>query len=100
MSDIQNHESLLQRASRHETLGNHSIEAMQLSPIKVLNGKITKLGEIPFAEGRYCEVWVGLLQKGNGRETGRGGADTKKVSVNPTISIPLMLFTAGGLESA
>jgi hypothetical protein len=48
-----------------------------------LNGEVKREGEIPFAEGRYCEVWEGLWRKGGTRRgTDKEKADTKKVSVN------------------
>ena len=60
------------------------------------------MGEIPFAEGRICQVWIGQLnnsrwENGSGEEIRRGGAGTR-VSVNLPISISLMQFSVGGLE--
>jgi hypothetical protein len=69
-----------------------------------LNGEVTKKEGIPFAEGRYCEVWIGLWNRSGGQtgseeEIGKQGSGAKKVSVNPTISITWMQFSVGGFES-
>ncbi|KAF9782374.1 kinase-like domain-containing protein [Thelephora terrestris] len=77
-----NHESLLPQTSQHGTLAeNNLVEAIQPPSVKRLNGEVEREGEIPFAEGRYCEVWEGLWRKGSGGGTGKGKADTKKVAL-------------------
>jgi hypothetical protein len=85
-------------------------EVNEAPPVKQLDGEITRLEEIPFAGGTYCEVWVGRwvkevgTEKPGGREAGRektGGekTDGEKVSFNLVTSIlPTRLFV-GGLES-
>lgn len=39
-----------------------------------------KLGEIAFAGGTHCEVWVGQWEKGGGEEVGGERAEAEKVS--------------------
>ena len=56
---------------------------------------VTRQGENPWAEGRFCWVWGGQLnddggEDGSGEEIGGGGAGVKKVSANLAIFTPLM----------
>lgn len=84
---------------------NRSAEANQPLPVKLLTEEVTKRGDIPFAEGRYCEVWVGYWSKGGGvkdggEEIGNEGTNSKKVSASLTISIPLMESFVDSVEGA
>jgi len=78
-----------------------SVEPSTPPPVKVLDGKVTRKGELAFAGGTYCEVWVGLWDKGGGEEAGRDKADgeKEKVSSGLTPVILLTLLFVGGLES-
>ena len=55
-----------------------SVEASEVPPVKRLDGEVTRLGDIPFAGGLYCEVWVGRWEKGS--EVGRERTEAEKVS--------------------
>ena len=66
--------------------------------IKKLNGKVTRNEELPFAEGTYYEVWIGLWDKG-GEEVGREKTDPEKVGLSFPTTILVTLEFAGGLES-
>ena len=72
----------------HETQEAPMNESSDPPPVKRLNGKITRTGDLPFAGGTYCEVWVGLWDKG-GEEAGREKADPEKVSLGLADSTPL-----------
>ncbi|KAF9783715.1 hypothetical protein BJ322DRAFT_1109564 [Thelephora terrestris] len=56
-----------------------NVEGNQPPPVKRLDGEVTRQGDIPFAEGRYCEVWMGVWEKACGE--GIGKEDTKKVAL-------------------
>jgi hypothetical protein len=89
----------------HPNAGRESGEANEAPPVKVLDKEVTRLEEIPFAGGTYCEVWVGRWVKevgadkpGSG-EAGGEKTDGEKVSSSLVTSIiPTRLFV-GGLES-
>ncbi|KAF9780777.1 hypothetical protein BJ322DRAFT_281225 [Thelephora terrestris] len=82
MADTQNHESLLRQTSQHGTLAeNNLVEAIQPPFVKRLNGEVEREGQIPFAEGRYCEVWEGLWRKGGGKGIGKEKAGAEKVAL-------------------
>ena len=105
MTDIQDREPLPHETAKHEAPVNHPVGAGQPPTVKLLNGMVTRQGENPLAEGRFCRVWEGQLnnsggENGSGEEIGRGGAGTKKVSVNLAIPISLMPFSVGSLEGA
>jgi hypothetical protein len=98
MLNDQNHEPPLPRqTSEHGSPESRSVEGNQPPPAKRLDGEVTRQGDIPFAEGRYCEVWMGVWEKACGE--GISKEDTKKVSMNLIVSIPLMRLSVGGLES-
>lgn len=63
-----------------------SVRSDEVSPIKRLDGEVTRLQKRPFAGGAYCEVWVGQWVKDWGK--GRG-VEVEKVSLSPTTSILL-----------
>ena len=65
-------------------------------PVKRLNGNITKRGDLPFAGGTYCEVWVGSWDKGG--EAGREGGGPEKVSVGLVTLTLLTSSFVGGFE--
>ena len=67
-------------------------EANEVSPIKVLDGEVERLGEIPFTEGTRYQVWVGQwrkegTKKAAGEEVGGEKADVEKVGLNPVAPI-------------
>jgi len=66
-------------------------------PVKRLDGKITREGELAFGGGTHCEVWVGLWEKG-GKESGREKVDPEKVSLGLTTSALLTMPFVGGFE--
>lgn len=74
-------------------------EGDELLTVKRLNGDVKKQGELAFAGGTSCEVWVGRWEK-HGKGIGREGEDVEKVSLNFTLSAPLIPLFAGRLESA
>jgi len=54
-----------------------------------------RIGETPFARGRYYKVWEGQWTKG-----GREEAEVERVGLSLTTSILLTIWhVAGGLES-
>ena len=71
-----------------ETRGSQPDELDEPLP-KRLDGKVTKKGVLAFAGGTYCEVWVGLWDKG-GEEAGRERADPEKVGLILTTLTPLI----------
>ena len=72
-------------------------ESSDPPPVKQLNGKITREGELAFAGGTYCEVWIGLWDKGS-EEAGREKADPEKVILGHVDSTPLTPAFVGGFE--
>ena len=51
------------RTAKHGTRENQSVEANEVLPVKRLDGEVVWQGEIPFAGGMHCEVWVGRWEK-------------------------------------
>ena len=66
-------------------------------PVRRLDGEVTGVGDIAFAGGRHCEVWIGKWVKGGRMEGGEG--DDEKVRLRPILSTPLTWPFAGGLEN-
>ena len=64
------------------------VESSEPPHIKRLDGRITRMGELAFAGGTYCEVWVGRWDKG-GEEAGREKGGAEKVSLSFAVSILL-----------
>ena len=77
------------RSTEHEIQDTQPIEASEPPPIKRLDGEIKRLGDIAFAGGTFCEVWVGEWSKGS-KEEGGGeeidGEKIEKVSIGFTAS--------------
>ena len=94
--ELQSHESLPRHTTEHET---QDIQSDEPPPVKQLNGEVTRIGDIAFGGGMYCEVWEGEWRKGGGGK-GNGGESVKveKVSLSLAISI-LLIGLVGGLES-
>ena len=67
------------------------VETNQTPPIKRLDGEVTSLGDVPFAGGTYCEVWVGQWRKKE---------DWEEVSLSLIASILLTWLLTGCLESS
>lgn len=67
------------------------VEANEVPSIKRLDGEITRLEDIAFAGGTYCEVWVGRWVKGSG--------EVEKVSLSLTTVFLLIKLFLGSLES-
>jgi hypothetical protein len=92
VSDIQKlrfKEPLLRRTAEQKT--QEPAEINEAPSVKLLDGEVMRGGEIAFAGGTYCEVWIGRWKKEVGEE---------KVSLSPTTStLPTRPFV-GGLESA
>ena len=70
---------------RHDT-AERPVETGELPLVKRLDGEVTRSGELPLAGGSYCEVWIGLWDKGGGKEVRR-----EKVGLGFTASILLTL---------
>ena len=94
------------RTAKHETPDDQSdgqsIEADEPPPIKRLDGEVTRLGDMPFAGGMYCEVWVGRWVKSanNGSGEGIGGEEVRgkgvsegKVDVEKVSPVSLTAFS-------
>lgn len=79
------------RITEHETQDASPVEGNEPPPIRRLDGEITRLEDIAFAGGTYCEVWVGRWVK--------GGGEDEKVSLSLTTSVLLKKFFLGSLES-
>ena len=79
------------RTTEHETQDASSIEASEAPSIRRLDGEITRLEDIAFAGGTYCEVWVGRWVK--------GGGEDEKVSLSLNTSVLLIKLFLGSLES-
>ena len=71
----------------HETQESQPAESRELPPVKRLDGMVTRDEDRPFAGGTYCEVWVGLWDRGGGIDGGE--ADEEKVNTSLTTSILL-----------
>jgi len=67
--------------------------------VKRLDGEVTSIGDIAFAGGMYCEVWVGRWEKGGREGIGEEKVDVEKVSLSLTTPILLIWLVIGGLES-
>lgn len=67
------------------------VEISEPPPVKRLDGKVTRNGELAFARGTYCDVWVGLWDKGGREEVGSEKVDPEKVSLSFTTSTLLTL---------
>ena len=69
--------------------GRESGEANEAPPVKVLDKEVTRLEEIPFAGGTYCDLWVGRWVKEVGAEkpgSGEaGGEKTDGEKVNSSL---------------
>ena len=61
------------------------VDHSELPSVKRLDRKVTRKGDIPFAGGVYCEVWVGFLDNGGGK------ADPEKAGLSLTTPILLTL---------
>ena len=95
---MQFHEPLRRPTVVHEAQESLLDESSEPPPVKRLDGKITRKGELAFAGGTYCEVWVGMWDKG-GEEAGREKADPEKVGLGRVDSTPLTPAFVGGFES-
>ena len=84
---VQFHEPLRRPTVVSEPQVSPLDESSEPPPVKRLDGKITKKGELAFAGGTYCEVWVGLWDKG-GEEAGREKSDPEKVSLGLATFCP------------
>lgn len=82
------------RTTEHEIKDIQPPEANEAPSIRRLDGEVTRLEEIAFAAGTYCEVWEGRWAKGGGEK-----AEVEKVSLNLTAFILLIRFFVGSLES-
>lgn len=87
-------EPLPRPTAKHEA-ESQPAEANEVPPIKILDGEVERLGEIAFAAGTRCEVWVGQwgkkgTKKATGEEVGGEKADVEKVSASHTTAILLI----------
>ena len=87
MADIQ--ETRFNGPWPRRTADRGLVEASEAPPVKRLDGEVTRQGEIAFAGGTRCEVWVGQWRK----------FGFEKVSLSPTAFILLMCLFIGGLEN-
>ena len=102
------------RTLEGETQEDQLPGANEAPSVKRLDGEVTKLGEIAFAGGANCEIWVGRWKKGgegvggekvdgekvDGEKVdGDGDGDGEKVCLSVTTSIPLTRFFIGSLEN-
>ena len=95
MADIQKvrfNEQSLRRPEEQEKRENQPVETDGAGPVKRLDGEVVRLGEVAFAAGTYCEVWVGR------RENSETESGVEKVSLSLTIPIQLMWLFVGGIE--
>jgi len=58
------------------------------------------VGEVPFARGMYCEVWVGGWEEGGKEGVDGKKAGVEKVSLGQVTPILLTQFFVGSLKSA
>ena len=86
-------EPLPHRTSEHESQESQSVEDGQVPPVNRLNGEVTRLGEIAFAGGTYCEIWQGKW------ETDKDKGDGEKVRLSLTVCILLTWLLVGVLEN-
>jgi hypothetical protein len=87
VADIQDQESLSRKTAERETPESRSVEVNEPSPVKRLDGEVTRLGDFPFAEGNYCEVWIGLWEKVGSKEVGSEKVNADKlVRASPLLS--------------
>ena len=75
----------------HDTQESQPVRTTEPPPVKRLNGEVTRRGELPYAGGTYCEVWIGYWNKGGREEVWREKADPEKVGLSFTTSILLKL---------
>ena len=87
---IQDHESLSRKTAERGIPESRSVEANGPPPVRRLDGEVKKQGDFAFAEGNYCEVWVGLWEKVGGKEVGSEKVNAGK-SVRVSASILLIL---------
>ncbi|KAF9653023.1 kinase-like protein [Thelephora ganbajun] len=73
---LRSHEPLPRHTSEHETQDSQPVEVNEAPPVKRLDGEVTRLGEIAFAGGLCCEVWIGRWEKGGGEKV-----DVEKVAL-------------------
>jgi len=87
----------------HEIQDTQSVETNEAPPVKRLDGEVTRQGDVAFAAGAYCDVWVGRWEKRSGeRGSGEAGGEkveVEKVSLSLVTSIPLIRRSVGGLKS-
>ena len=90
MADIQmfqSQESLPRHTTGSETQDTQSVEANEPPPVKRLDGQVTRIGDIAFAGGMYCDVWVGEWKKSGGGK-GNGGENVEVEKVRwPELSL-------------
>jgi len=84
---VQFHEPLRRPTMIYDIQESLLDESSKPPPVKRLDGKVTKKGELAFAGGTYCEVWVGLWDNGGGEEIGVEKADPEKVGLSLATSI-------------
>ena len=77
--------------TEHDIQDVQSLEGDEMQPVKRLDGEVTRLEDMAFAGGTYCEVWVG--------QWARGGGEVEKVSMSLTTSILLTKLFVGSLEN-
>lgn len=90
MSDFQIpqfHEPLSRRTTEQDA---QSIKTDETSLVKRLDKEVTKIGDIAFAGGMYCEVWEGEWKKGGGKGGGGENVEVEKVSLG--FAIPILLI--------
>jgi hypothetical protein len=70
MAENQTHGTRVRQTTKREMTESSTIEASELPIVKNLDGEVTRQGDFAFAEGSYCEIWVGSWEK-VGKEVGR-----------------------------
>jgi len=95
--------------AEHEKQVNQSVEANEAPSVERLDGEVMKLQEVDVGGGVYCKVWEGRWETINrrkdggegicGEKMGDKGTSREKVSLSLTVSILLIRFFVGGLES-
>lgn len=78
---------------------SQQIEASELSPVRRLDGEVTRKGGPPYSGGTYCEVWEGQWRK-PGQGVIGGEVEGEMVSLSLATSISLTEYPVGGTESA
>lgn len=79
-----------------ETQESQQAESSKPLSVQRLDGSVTRMGEVPFAGGIHCEVWVGRWDKGG--KIGGEEADPEKVHLSLATVITLTFSSQVALK--